>query len=124
MIAYVTLGTNNFARAAKFYDELLGALDAKRLMENERLILWGTGMNAPMVSVCKPYDGAAATSGNGTMVSLGVGSRQQVDALHRKALELGGTDEGAPGARGPGGAFYIAYFRDLDRNKLNFFCAA
>jgi predicted lactoylglutathione lyase len=39
--------------------------------------------------------------------------------MHQKALELGGTDEGAPGPRGPG--FYIGYFRDLDGNKLNFF---
>ena len=41
-------------------------------------------------------------------------------ALHRKALELGAADEGAPGARGEEG-FYAAYFRDLDGNKLNFF---
>ncbi len=40
--------------------------------------------------------------------------------LHAKALELGGTDEGAPGPSGDG--FYAAYFRDLDGNKLNAFC--
>ena len=54
------------------------------------------------------------------MVALLMKSPEQVDALHAKALELGGTDEGAPGARG--GGFYAAYFRDLDGNKLNAFC--
>lgn len=41
-------------------------------------------------------------------------------AVHAKALELGGTDEGAPGPRGE--QFYAGYFRDLDGNKLNAFC--
>ena len=120
MIAYVTLGSNDLARAAKFYDGLLGSLGAKRLMENERIILWGTSMAAPMVSVCKPFDGGAASAGNGTMVSIGAANKEQVDALYKKAMELGATDEGAPGPRG-GGAFYMAYCRDLDRNKLAFF---
>ncbi len=44
-----------------------------------------------------------------------------MDALHRKALELGATDEGAAGPRGIPG-FYAGYFRDLDGNKLNFYC--
>ena len=43
-----------------------------------------------------------------------------VDAVYAKALELGGSDEGAPGERFPG--FYAAYFRDLDGNKLNCCC--
>lgn len=120
MIAYVTLGSNQFERAAKFYDELLAALNAKRLFENDRIILWGTAMNAPMLSICKPYNDAPATCGNGVMVALAAGSKTQVDSLHRKALELGGTDEGAPGPRA-NDAFYIGYFRDLDGNKLNFF---
>jgi predicted lactoylglutathione lyase len=72
-----------------------------------------------MVSVIKPFDGKPATVGNGVMVSLAASSKAQVDALHRKALELGGKDEGAPGPRGDG--FYAGYFRDLDGNKLNAF---
>ena len=42
-----------------------------------------------------------------------------VDAVHAKALELGGKCEGPPGVRGPGSErVYAAYFRDLDGNKL------
>jgi predicted lactoylglutathione lyase len=51
------------------------------------------------------------------MAALHANTREQVDAMHAKALQLGGTCEGAPGQRSPG--FYAAYFRDLDGNKLN-----
>ena len=117
MISYVTIGTNDLDRAAKYYDELLAELGAKRMMENERIILWGTA-GAPMLAVCKPFDGNAASVGNGVMVALAASSAEQVAAIHKKALELGGTDEGAPGPRG-GGGMTIGYFRDLDGNKLN-----
>ena len=119
MIGYVTLGTNDIARAARFYDALLGTMSAKRAMENETFIAWAWRPDAPMLSVIKPFDGKAATVGNGTMVALMVDSKEKIQALHKKALELGAKDEGAPGPRGEG--FYAAYFRDLDGNKLNFF---
>ncbi len=120
MIGYVTLGTNDIDRAAGFYDALLGELGASRMMENDRFIAWSTGAASPAVSVIKPYDEKEATIGNGVMVALVVDSPETVDKMHAKALELGAVDEGAPGERAPG--MYFAYFRDLDGNKLNFFC--
>lgn len=117
MIGYVTLGTNDLERAGAFYDALLGELGAKRAMQNERLIMWATQPGAPMLAVCNPQDGGKASFGNGTMVALNAGSRENVHKLHAKALELGGTDEGPPGPRGDG-SFYGGYFRDLDSNKL------
>jgi predicted lactoylglutathione lyase len=119
MIGYVTLGTNDLQRAAKFYDALLGEIGAKRAMEMESFIAWAVAPNTPMVSVIKPFDGKAATVGNGVMVALMVDSKAKVEALYKKALALGGKDEGAPGPRGDG--FYAGYFRDLDGNKLNAF---
>lgn len=121
MIAYATVGTNDLDRASKFYDALLGEIGAGRAMENERLTLWSTGEGQPMFGVIKPIDEKAATSGNGTMIALGAANPAAVDKLYAKAISLGATDEGEPGPRGDG-AFYIAYFRDLDGNKLNFFC--
>jgi catechol 2,3-dioxygenase-like lactoylglutathione lyase family enzyme len=123
MIGYVTLGTNDFDRAAKFYDTLLGEIGAKRVMGGDSFIAWGTSPTAPAVSIIKPFDGKPATVGNGTMVALVVDSPEKVKKLHAKALALGGRDEGAPGPRGDGG-FYAGYFRDLDGNKLNAFCMA
>jgi predicted lactoylglutathione lyase len=119
MIGYTTLGTNDIKRAAKFYDALLGEFGAKRAMETDKLILWGTGPGQPMLSVIKPFDGKAATVGNGVMVALAAKSKAQVDAIYKKAIALGGKDEGPPGNRGDG--FYAGYFRDLDGNKLNAF---
>jgi predicted lactoylglutathione lyase len=119
MIGYATLGTNDIARAASFYDALLAEFGAKRAMQNDRFIAWAAGSNSPMVSVIKPFDGKPATAGNGTMVALIASSKAQVDAVYKKALSLGGKDEGAPGPRGAG--FYAGYFRDLDGNKLNCF---
>jgi catechol 2,3-dioxygenase-like lactoylglutathione lyase family enzyme len=120
MIGYVTLGTNRYDEAAKFYDELFSELGASRILESDRFIAWGTGMTSPAVSIAKPFDGKPATVGNGVMVALVVDSPEQVNAVHAKALALGGTDEGAPGARSE--AFYAGYFRDPDGNKLNAFC--
>jgi hypothetical protein len=86
--------------------------------------MYGTGARAPGLAVTRPYDGNAALPGNGAMVALAMDSRDKVDGLHARALELGGSDEGPPGVRGEDGdkAFYGAYFRDLDGNKLCAFC--
>ena len=54
------------------------------------------------------------------MVALAVDAPEKVDAVHAKALELGGTNEGEPGPRVDN--FYAGYFRDLDGHKLNAFC--
>lgn len=119
MIGYVTLGTNDIERSARFYDQLLGEIGAKRFMETETFIAWATSGQPPALSVIKPFDGNAATIGNGVMVALVMESRDEVDTLYRKAIELGAKDEGAPGPRGDN--FYAGYFRDPDGNKLNAF---
>ena len=119
MIGYVTLGTNKYDEAAAFYDELLGLLGAGRMLDGDNFIAWSTGPGSPAISIIKPADGNAATVGNGVMVAIVVDSKEKVDALHAKALELGGSDAGAPGQRGD--TFYAGYFRDLDGNKLNAF---
>jgi predicted lactoylglutathione lyase len=121
MIAYVTAGTNDFERAEKFFDELLAELDIKQVMKTDRMIFWGDESGGAGLSIVKPLDGNRATVGNGVMISLGAQSSEQVDRAYKKALALGGADEGQPGPRSQG--FYVAYFRDLDGNKFNFFCA-
>ena len=120
MIGYVTVGTNKFDEAAKFYDALFETIGAGRAFDADTFIAWSSGPAAPAFSIIKPYDGAAATVGNGVMIAIALDTPEKVDAFHTKALELGGTDEGAPGTRT--GNFYAGYFRDLDGNKLNAFC--
>jgi len=123
MIGYVTLGTNDLDRAARFYDALLGEIGAKRMMQTDRFVVWFVAPDRPALGLFKPFDGNPATVGNGVMVALVVDSPAKVDALYKKALELGATDEGAAGPRGIPG-FYAGYFRDPDGNKLNFYCFA
>lgn len=124
MIGYATLGTNDIGKARTFYDALLGSIGAKRMMEfGDDLggfTMWGTSFDQPGLALTRPYNGEAATAGNGNMIAFAMDSRAKVDALHAKALELGGSCEGPPGVRGEEGpqAFYGAYFRDPEGNKL------
>jgi catechol 2,3-dioxygenase-like lactoylglutathione lyase family enzyme len=121
MIGYVTLGTNNLERAARFYDAVAEAMDVGRMMEAEgTYIAWGEQGGNAGVAATKPFDGNPATPGNGTMVALEAKNSAHVDRIYAVAMENGATDEGAPGPRG--GGFYAAYFRDPDGNKLNAFC--
>ena len=116
MIGYATIGTNDLAKATAFYEKVLGELGAKRVFGNERMVMFGAGQGQPMLAVCTPFDGKKATVGNGMMIALNAGSEDKVKKVYDKALELGGKDEGPPGARGTG--FFGGYFRDLDGNKL------
>jgi catechol 2,3-dioxygenase-like lactoylglutathione lyase family enzyme len=119
MIGYVTLGTNDLARAAVFYDAIAAEMGTGRMMDFETFIAWGTPGGSAGIGLTKPADGNAATIGNGVMVALEAKDQAQVDRLHAIALEQGGTCEGPPGPRGE--SFYAGYFRDLDGNKLNAF---
>ncbi len=119
MIGYVTVGTNDLARAAKFYDAIAAEMGTGRMMEFETFIAWGTPGGGAGIAATKPYDGQAATVGNGVMVVIEARDKDQVDRLYAIAMENGGSDEGAPGPRGDG--FYAGYFRDPDGNKLNAF---
>ena len=103
MIGYVTFGTNDIKRAAAFYDQLLAEIGAKRIMEEETFIVWGNSpTQATALSVTKPFDGKAATVGNGVMVALVVKEPAQVDKLYKKALELGAQRRRSRRAARPG----------------------
>ncbi len=124
MIGYVTVGTNDIARAARFYDPIAAELGTGRMMEFENFIAWGTpGEPGAGIAATKPFDGNPATVGNGVMVAFEAKDKAQVDRIHALALANGGTCEGPPGPRG-GDGFYAGYFRDPDGNKLNAFIMA
>lgn len=120
MIGYIMLGTNDIERSTQYYDSLLNEIGATRAFKTDSVVAWRFGEGTTMLSITKPFDERFATVGNGVMVALSVKSPSLVDVLHAKALELGGKNEGSPGIRGE--SFYAGYFRDLDGNKLNFFC--
>ena len=125
MIGYVTLGSEDLERSAKFYDPIAAEMGVGRMMEFPTFIAWGDANGAPGIAATKPYDGNAPSVGNGVMVALECKDRDQVKRLYELALANGGSDEGEPGPRGEpdesGMVFYAAYFRDPDGNKLNAF---
>lgn len=121
MIGYITVGSNDLEKSRAFYDALMPVIGAGRIMEfGDNFTMYGTSLGQPGLAVCKPHDGNPAIAGNGNMASIACDSRARVDALYARAMQLGGSDEGPPGVRGEEGpqAFYGAYFRDLDGNKL------
>lgn len=120
MLAYATVGSNNLELSIPFYTDLLATQGAAKLFDHPRGGVLFAKNGKVVLGVLKPFNGLAATVGNGTMLALEMPSREAVDSFYAKALALGGTDEGAPGERGAG--FYMAYFRDLEGNKFAACC--
>ena len=122
MLSYATLGVNDLAKSTKFYTQLLSSFGAKKIFDGGRIIFIGESMDSPMLAVCEPYNKEPAQAGNGSMLAFAPGSKEAVDALYAKALELGASCDGEPGQRIPN-FFYGAYVRDFDGNKIcfNFF---
>ena len=119
MIGYVTVGTKDLERAAKFYDAIAAELGTSRMMEFDGFIAWGTPGGGAGIAATKPFHGKPATVGNGVMVAFEAKDHDHVKRIYDVAMANGGTDEGAPGPRSDN--FYAGYFRDPDGNKLNAF---
>ena len=119
-MSYCTVGSNKLEEAKRFYDALLPLAGMSKMFEHPsggRVY----GQNGALsFAVLGPFDGKAATVGNGSMYGFSFETRDQVDAFFNQAIKLGGVDEGGPGERGP--KAYFSYFRDLDGNKLCAFC--
>jgi catechol 2,3-dioxygenase-like lactoylglutathione lyase family enzyme len=132
MFTYICLGTNDFNRAARFYDAALATLGLTRCNiagepNWDGWVGWGTykdkGAQELALWLCKPFNAKPATAGNGTMVALSAQTRKAVDDFHAAAVANGGISEGAPGLRTQYNPdFYAAYVRDPDGNKLAVVC--
>ncbi|WOH36385.1 VOC family protein [Thalassotalea fonticola] len=120
MISHTTLGTNNLDKAGAFYFEILNALGGTQIYKSDTVIFWEFEEGSSKLALTVPFDGELATNGNGTMVAFTLNSTKKVDEVFLMALKLGATSEGGPGERN-GGAYYGAYFRDLDGNKIAIF---
>lgn len=126
MLGYVTIGSNQVAKAKAFYDAVLAPLDIQCFCSSDQAAGYAVGGDAnakQSIWVVTPFNKLTATAGNGSMVALDASTRAQVDAVHAAALSAGGTDEGLPGLRGDYGPdFYAAYFRDPEGNKFATVC--
>lgn len=127
MIAYVTFGADDIARAKRFYSAFLPALDY-RLKEGPEGLSYALPIEPgqppifPDFYVKPTFDGHPATAGNGTMIAFEARNQKQVRDLHSAALAAGGLDEGQPGFRNSYGPnFYVSYLRDPQGNKVALF---
>ena len=112
---YTVVGTNDLEAASNFYDALFAETGVAQIGKTDRMVYWQVGEAA--FSIATPFDEKEATNGNGTMIGFDAGTRDEVDRLHKLALDLGGLNEGEPSQKGPR---YSGYVRDLDQNKLCF----
>ncbi len=132
MLSYVYFGTNQLERAKTFYDAVFETLGMQRCVTGDAAwdqisAGWGIydndGTRELAFWIGTPFDGRAATAGNGTMAAFIARSWHAVDAFYSAALALGGTCDGPPGLRPQYNPdFYAAYVRDLDGNKLAAVC--
>lgn len=126
MFSHIYIGVTDFDRALAFYGPVLASLGLEaRFCDRER---WWAGWQCagrprPLFLIGAPFDGVPHARGNGQMVALLADTRAGVDRAFEIALAQGGTSEGAPGLRPQyHAAYYGAYFRDPDGNKLCVAC--
>ncbi len=127
MIAYVSVGTNDIAKAKRFYNAILPRLGYS-LTENDEGLSYslpvpsGQSPVYPDFYVKPPFDGQPASAGNGNMVAFETPSQNMVRSLHAAGLNAGGRNEGDPGFRESYSAqFYVGYLRDPQGNKIALF---
>lgn len=123
MYSHITAGTNDLEKSVSFYDKVLATLGLKQLFFwPGKAAAYGAEERGPKFFICMPYDGSAATVGNGVTIAFNASSRAAVDAFYTAAMANGGTDEGAPGLRDYHPDYYGAYLRDPTGNKLCCVC--
>lgn len=117
VISHISIGTNDFDRALRFYDKVLGTLGCRRIMEHPGAVAYGKVY--PEFWVQTPIDGYPASVGNGTHVGFVAATIEAVQAFHEAALAAGGTDSGPPGKRPHyGESYYGCFVRDPDGHKI------
>ena len=120
MFSHIVVGADDLASAKRFYDAALGALGYGPGAEAGDRVIYSS--DAGILMVTKPFDGNAATFGNGVTIGLTAPNPAAVDAFHQGGVAAGGRDAGAPGPRAAIPNSYAAYLRDPTGNKLVAWC--
>jgi catechol 2,3-dioxygenase-like lactoylglutathione lyase family enzyme len=114
VIDHIGFEVTDLARAARFYDAVLYALGARRMVQSEHAVAYG--VNRPQVWIV--VRGRKPAPGYGHL-ALEASGKAAVDAAHAAGLANGGSDDGAPGMRPQyGERYYAAYLRDPDGLRL------
>lgn len=117
IISHISIGTNDFDRARRFYDQVLPALGIKVIMEHPGAVAYGR--QYPEFWVQLPHDGKPASLGNGFHMGFIAASKEQVHAFYDAAIAAGAVCDGPPGPRPLyGDPYYGCFVRDLDGHKI------
>ena len=125
MIDHFGFRVRDLARARSFYDAVLRPLGLQAVDNTKESFVIGRSRAEPLpfiwVGITEPafWTGAHETSRSPIHVAFKARSREVVDAFHRAGLAAGGTDNGAPGPRGPAEMkYYAAFVLDPDGNNI------
>ncbi|WP_434647496.1 VOC family protein [Achromobacter piechaudii] len=120
MIDHTGIGVADVARAAAFYDPVLGALGLRRVMQlpsEDGSDAVGYGVDYPVFWIDKFHPHSVRQH-----TAFAAKNRAEVDAFHAAALKAGGRDNGAPGlrdtAQGYPPGYYAAFVLDPDGNNM------
>jgi catechol 2,3-dioxygenase-like lactoylglutathione lyase family enzyme len=108
MIAHLSIGARDIARARRFYDAALKPLGYTRLSSGEDSL--GYGAQAAVFWVNATAHPVPPDDRSGLHICFAAPDRASVDAFHKAALTTGGTDNGGPGLRPDYGPDYYAAF--------------
>ena len=117
MIHHISLGVRDLSLSGAFYDAALGALGLRRVFEDATAVGYGVADGEDLL--CLKLRADAAPPGPGFHLAFAAPSRAAVDAFHRAALRVGGSDNGAPGLRPEYEEnYYAAFLIDPDGHRL------
>jgi catechol 2,3-dioxygenase-like lactoylglutathione lyase family enzyme len=121
MIAHLSIGARDIARARSFYDAALKPLGYTCLSSDEGSL--GYGAKAAEYWINRTEHPVAADDRSGLHICFTAPDRDAVDAFHKAALKVGGKDNGKPGLRpayGPN--YYAAFVVDPDGYRIEAWC--
>jgi catechol 2,3-dioxygenase-like lactoylglutathione lyase family enzyme len=115
-IDHVKLPVSDLTASRTFYSAALAAFGYVLVYEGESSLGFGRGDGG---DDDEPFAvEVAGAPGVGMHVAFTASSAAEVDAFHAAALEAGGADNGAPGARPYGGDYYAAFVLDPDGHNI------
>jgi catechol 2,3-dioxygenase-like lactoylglutathione lyase family enzyme len=113
VIDHIGFEVSDLARSSRFYDAVLYALGARRILQSEHVVAYG--VNGPQLWIVNRPGPPPTPGPSYGHLALKASGKAAVDAAYAGGLANAGSDDGAPGMRPQYGArYYAAYMRDPD----------
>lgn len=125
MLDHISLGVNNYEESRRFYDNTLCILGIQRVLameKDQRMITYYSSKEGPGFGIIednKRNTDEFVGKSKEFHIAFRASSFEMVQKWHKKCLELGAKDNGAPGMRdiyGPG--YYAAFVIDPNGYRL------